>query len=278
MNGIPAEQLYDALDTLRRASAISAEAMRAEHDAWDTIARHVEQLCPREPDVAQDALVTVVRSISRFRGSSAGEALQWLGSIVRSRRLDAAAKRSRDPVTLALRAKGAREDDDRVDPLESVAPFDGPGAAGATAEGVEVEALRADLERVRELVFGVLATQLREASIAPHRALVRERQARVCWLSIVERAGSDAILASLGPDAPTRATLYKWVERGRPTLLAALRHARRAVTVDPHAQGPMDQEPGLQGVLLALEARVAARRADAGLERPARTGRGAPPI
>jgi hypothetical protein len=282
---IDAAVLLGALDTLRSARAVSLAAAREAHGAWDTIDAYFGTACRGDRDAAQEALLTVMRSVGSFRGTSPGEALKWLQRIAWTRMADGHARRRRDPVALALRATRGPGDDGRGGPLDGLVA---PDAAPDEDDGhLAAGELRARLDELRDRVFDALDMRLGASGVPAARALVVRRQARVCWQSIVEGRTSDEILSGLGADAPKRETLYKWVERGRAPLLDALQAARRdanthgAVDGSPHDgardAGETDEAAREEArwrarVLARVEAKVAQRRADVGRERPRRAG------
>ncbi|MCC6877700.1 MAG: hypothetical protein IT378_25550 [Sandaracinaceae bacterium] len=248
-----AEPLFDALCALRDAADPSASEHRAR---WRTIARWLEQAfagASAEHDEARQAtLISLLRHVHELRAESPLQAAKWVAVIHRRKRVDLARRRAADPVHGALRHERAQERGD---------------ARGALIDRVAAEeSLAGDpalIEQVVERVLFHVARDLEETERNAAKRLLRATQAQACLLRVVHEADAGAIAAALDVGEPlTKERIYKWVERGRPVVLAAIARWEREAE-------PEDREHVAE-VARALREIVEERRADAGIARPAR--------
>lgn len=245
------EKLYAALDELRR----TTESGHARHGgAWRTVADFLRLEDPRGSDDArQETLINVLRSVRSFEGLSAGEAVRWLRTVHRNRTRDLWRASTRDPVREGL--ERVRPDADlaasAVERLPAPEPTCAPHAMAALA-------------LTRDAIFTRLEAHLEHQGLGAAKRELRRLQARAAWLRLVQEEDAETIEGLLAPHAvPSRAALYKWVERGRDVLLDVL------ATWTTELEGT-DDATDARRVPLALEEIMKERRADAGVARPAR--------
>lgn len=186
------EALLDALPRLRARDAA----------AWGIVASFLRGLRATRgdegEDVAHDALIAIVLHADDLRSPAPGAAVRWCARIAQRKRIDVA--RARGPrwqlvdaaaVELPVRDDGRHLDDRALDVL--------------------VETIEDAIDRyVNGLTLPAETRMLRrhQARAALHRVLGADTAAIVGMLALGRRFRSDR--------------LAKWVERGRPILIAAL--------------------------------------------------------
>lgn len=235
----------------------SDEPTHPRHDrSWRAIASWLAMAYaergPGADDARQETLVTLFRSVSGMRAESPAQAASWLLTIVRRKHVDALRAAQRDPVTLALRAEPRTPD--VPSPLERL-----PAEA---LERLPAEDGAGQLAQVVATVLEHVHAHLEETVKNPSKRLLRATQARATMLRLVYEEDADAIAEALDHGEPIpRNRIYKWIERGRPTVLAALERWEQ------NLDGQDDPAGAVIGVFREL---VEARRADAGVPRPNR--------
>jgi DNA-directed RNA polymerase specialized sigma24 family protein len=197
---------------------------------------------PRE-DVEQETLVAIARHVRHMEADTPLGAAKWVSTILRRKHVDALREKAVDPVTRGL-ASSPEES-----PLDELAAEEPLPAAHAVLEDRYDRMERALLEFVEQSEPNVLTRVTRRA------------QARAAFYRLVldlDAEGVDSRLRMAEPVGKDR--LYKWVERGRPLVAAAMR-----AWAERH---PSDEEiAALAKVAIEL---VEERRADAGKPRPSR--------
>lgn len=220
---------------------------------WREVARWLEQAfpghAPDAEDARQEALISLMRHVGAMRAESPLQAVKWVSTIVRRKRLDALRARGRDPVHEAL-ARAPRGVDD-PSPLERL---------------VADEERALDPREVERLVTTVLEhvhRALEETEPNALRRQLRRTQAHAALLRLVRGADADAIATALEQGEPIgRDRVHKWVERGRPVVALGLERWARVARADEREE--------IEPVIAALRQLVQERRADAGVPRPDR--------
>ncbi len=252
----PAELLFEHLLLLRDAE----DPTHPRHDkSWREVSRWLALAHPSRTqdaeDARQEAMASLIRYIGGMRAESPVQAAKWLMTIVRRKHVDVARASARDPVTKALRAEPRGPD---ATPLLDRIASDPQSRDGAPA-----------LARVVNLALEHVQAFLEETVRNPGKRLLRAAQARATLLRLVYEQDAEAIVEALDYGEPIpKDRLYKWVERGRPTVLAALDRWEGSL------QDEGDGETMLP-VIEALRELVGKRRADAGQPRPGRRRGGA---
>ncbi len=190
-------------------------------------------------EVAQDALIAIARHVGSLEASDPAAAVTWVTRIVRHKKIDHARIRAR---ARQIRATDSGEAS-AIDQLER---DDG--------RPVDERALGMLVEVVEEGI----AAHVASLGLPPPEAHLRRLQARATLHRLLGESVDDlrailALDASFGGDR-----LSKWIERGRPTLDAAL-----ARMIPAH-----DTDAAM--VLETLREAVQLRRGDHGVARPAR--------
>lgn len=243
------EALFDALCTLRDAG----DPWDPRYDAeWRVIDRYVHTSWPgggpEGEELRQETMFAIARSVSRMEAAHPLQAAKWVATIRRHKKIDARRAWHADPVARWL-DRGEERALDRV-----VAHEHRPSIASNA------------VEQVIDQVLIEVDVMLSERERDPAQRHLDRLRARAAIRRLVLRADFDELLAALDagePLSPDR--VYKWVERGRPIVLAALeRWAARAA-----------EEPAELEIVRTLREIVEARRADAGQPRPGRR-RGSP--
>jgi hypothetical protein len=206
---------------------------------WRVVDRFLGGILPRAHDdeARQRTLIAIYRSAGAMRAENAAGAERWVRRIAERKRIDA--RPGRDARAGSLTGTSGET-------LDVPSP---EGAAVSLDEG-RLAALLTEIEEVLEEL-------LEERFPAPAARILPRAQARARLLRALELPLPE-IAAALGlPEPPSTATLSKWIERGLPLLSQALdRWGARSLHHAPLAE--------------AVRARVEARRADAGKDRPAR--------
>ena len=193
-------------------------------------------------DVQQDVSLKLLRSNTGFVGDTDAAAVAYLRAVVRNVIIDLGRRDEVRP-----RAVPSREGET---PLVDRVPAPDPDADTSHADG----------ERAVEALLDRLLAET-ECMIERSGKHVVQRQnawnaAQSTVLARIRGMEAESIATELGVPTASRACIHKWVERGRPLLLAAL--DQLATTADPaglHAMG------NLRGILVK-------RRQDAGKARP----------
>jgi hypothetical protein len=245
-----ADALYDALVALRA----SSDPLDRRHDAeWRAIDGFLRATFPGGgsdgDETRQETLIAIARGVHAMEATVPLAAMKWVSTIHRRKKVDAIRARSRDPVERGL-ARGASDEGTSIlDRLES-------------------EGARPDEEAIARVIATIedqVAAMLAESEASPAIRHLRRLQARASLRRLVLEEGFEAIIEALDADEPlTRERVYKWVERGRAIVTAALdRWAREA------GEGSTVAE--VAGVVREV---MVERRVDAGRPRPARRRRG----
>jgi hypothetical protein len=237
------EELYESLDRLRGSEDPRGFSHRSD---WSRVERFLQTTYPRgtEDDARQETLLSVLRNVSRMEATTPKQAAKWIGTIHRRKRVDELRAKKSDP--LAKVRSGPSDGDEHTDALERV-----PATETLHLRSEHFAAL---LETVESKVEDSLADE------TPLTRALRRVQARAALRRVLLDESADEIIPALGvPTPPNRDLLYKWIERGRPLVIAALRCWAQAE--------PQDRE-----VAEALAELMAERRADAGVPRPSRRG------
>ena len=186
-----------------------------------------------------------------MRAEGPRQAVKWVTTIHRRKRVDALRAIRTDPVQQGLRDSSRHPD--APSPLERLTDDAPPILSSAAIEAV----LTATLEQVH--------LALEETVRSAAKRALRRTQAQAALLRIVCEWDAEAIVAALDYGEPIqRDRLYKWVERGRQPVLAGLERWER--TADAETWDSV-------GVVVeTLRELMQERRADAGVPRRARRG------
>lgn len=238
------EELFAALSRLRELAPEAAGRERAE---WRIVERWLRANHPRGRDVEdvhQETLIAIARHVSTLEATHAGGAVRWVNTIRKRKLIDLVRHESRSPARLGLAYAPADDGSMPVDLLErdDARPVD-PQALELLVEAVEV----AIGEHADATWTNAIDRQLRrlQGRATLQRSLGQD-------LDGIRRA------LALGPDLGDD-RIYKWIERGRPVLLAALARIRE------------DASEEVVPVIDVLVELASARRVDAGRPRRPRT-------
>jgi hypothetical protein len=226
--------LFGALCVLRDAANPFARELAAEWRAIDAWVRGCAWHAFRDhDDVHQRTLLAIAENVRGMRATTPSQAAAWVSSVVRRKRIDASRFQGRD-----LAWKGMREQPFDGDPFSRIAaPEDRPT--------LDAEAVIALLEqRIAEHVSRTARPTSKGVALMQGRAAIRR---------LVLEDDADEIAAALGVEV-SRDCLYKWTERGRAVVLAAL---------DAWQDAPGELVPFVRAAMWE-------RRADAGTPRPER--------
>jgi DNA-directed RNA polymerase specialized sigma24 family protein len=245
--------ILETLEALRDAEDPSAPALGW---AWSALSDHIDQryrLPSREhDDVRQRTLLKVLGAVARMDADTPSRAEAWLRKVHRSARIDHHRTRGDQ---LMDRALDTTPKDADAGWVERVGPTTRGQTEPAEARGVDEEAaidaaLSEVLERCARWIDDNVKSKVKRQG--------DRRRAQVALLANVRGEGYDGIVAALGvTPAPSKAAVYKWVERGREQVIL------------PALEG---WEHPIAGALRELL--VGARRADAGKPRPGRRSDG----
>ncbi len=242
------DELLLALSRLRDAARGSVPRARArEQSDWravEAFVRHSRATYGQDgDDVVQETLIAMARHVADLDARDAASAIAWATRIVRHKKIDLARARARE----GKRAEARDGDASAVDQLErdDGTPID-DRALAVLIEVVE-EGIAARVESL-----GIASAADRQLKRMQARATLH----RVLGQSTAHLRGVLALPPTFADDR-----LHKWVERGRPLLVAVL---------DALA---WDHEGAARGVFTALREAALARRVDAGLARPDRRKR-----
>jgi DNA-directed RNA polymerase specialized sigma24 family protein len=245
------EELFAALSRLRELSSEPADPAPSDRGQreWRVVERWLRTHHPRAretEDLHQETLFAIARHVSTLQAPHAGAAVQWITTIWRRKFIDLLRSEARSPTRLGLAHHVA---DDGTMPIDLVLRDESPS--------VDAHAVELLIETV-EVAIGEHAE-----SAYPNAAdrQLRKLQGRA-MLHRVLGADLDGIrrALALGPDIGDD-RIYKWTERGRPVLLAALELLRQGASEDTLP------------LLTAMEDVATTRRLDAGRPRgPAAKG------
>lgn len=245
------DTLFDALVALRD----GGDPLDRRHDArWRTIDAWLRATFPAvdadADEARQETLLAIARGVVSMEASVPAQAMKWISIIHRRKKIDGLRVRSRDPVRRGLDRGGQG---DELPPLvEQIAGIDEPRVDPAAIERI--------LETVEEHVEAILAEDHEHSPAGRH---LRRLQARATLRRLVLEADFEELTRSLDADEPlTRDRVYKWVERGRPLVLAALDR-----WIAEEGEGTM-----VASIAAVVRGIVEARRSDAGRARPERRG------
>ncbi len=217
---------------------------------WRAVARFIGYQRPNIPDRVlpdgrQEALIAVFESIGTMTAPTADGRRGWLRSVLRNRARDI----YRVEVRPIYRVTGSTIEAEREHPGDAAA--EPRSDVLATVRDTLVKHVEAGILDI-PIVYGVgRSTNTQIASRRVWRA-----QATVAIDALIfERDGAD--LAA--EHRVSRDVIYKWIERGRPFVLAGLDRWECSVVHD------------LEGAIVErARERVSERRADVGLARPER--------
>jgi DNA-directed RNA polymerase specialized sigma24 family protein len=232
------DELFAALSRLRDAARGGTRELRSERADWRTVdawlRRHRIARSEGGDDLLQEALLAVARRVGGLEARDGSSAAAWLVRVLRHKQIDAARIRASQ----------------RVEPLED----DALAATTHDAPPLDDDAL----DRIVAIVEDAIAMHVSTLELAPADALLRRLQARATLQRALGATGPEIRHALAIDDAVRDDRLHKWVERGRPILVAAL--AR------------IGAEPGsvLASAIEQLRDVALERRIDAGIARPAR--------
>lgn len=237
------EELLGALGRLRDAARGVRRDRTRELADWRVVDAFVRRnraaMGEDGDDIAQDALIAIARHVGTLDAEDPGAVVAWVTRIVRHKKIDrirrrAIERKQLEPSTGETSAVDLLERDDG-----------GP---------IDEQALGRLVEAVEEGLIAYVAT----LRLAPAEAHLRRLQARATLHRVLGESVPElrAILAL--DESVTTERLWKWIERGRPTLDATLERLIAAHEGDAAA------------VFEALREALHVRRADAGIARPSR--------
>ena len=213
---------------------------------WYTVSKWLEQtfpgLQPETEEARQETLITLMRHVTRMQAESPRQAAKWLSTIHRRKYIDMVRQHQRDPVRQGMLYE--RPDEEGVSRLD------------------KVEA-KESLHLPEHVMDAILARVLHETSQALEHATksktkrqLRRTQAQATLLRLVLDMEANTIIDLLNyGEAISNDRLYKWVERGRDSVLLGLTHWRNHASED---EAPL---------IDTLEEIIQKRRADAGKPR-----------
>lgn len=244
------DSLFDALVALR----VSGDPFDRRNDAhWRTIESWLRSTFPaRDADAdeaRQETLIAIGRGVGSIEAKAPLQAVKWVATIHRRKKVDGLRLRSRDPIQRGLE--------------RGLPDGDGPPLVERLASDDELPLDASVIERVLATIEEHVQAHLEatEPSLAARH--LRRMQARATLHRLVLEADFDELSAALDADEPlSRDRVYKWVERGRPVVLAAL---DRWVA----AEGEGSVAADIAGTVREI---IEARRVDAGRPRPDRRG------
>jgi len=243
--------LYETLDVLRH----SDDPFASVHGArWRVIegwvrARHRHDQQGDRDDVIQETLLAIGRNVVRMDATTPAAAAKWASIILRRKHVDAIRGRMRRS---DRDARGGPAGEEELDQIEGPPP------------PVPPELLEDRHDRIEAVVLAYIEEEVQ----APLQRVTRRAQARACLHRLVRDLDIDEVDARLRlPDPISKERLYKWIERGRPTVAAAMRAWTQATPDD-------DEVRAMAQVVIEL---VETRRADAGKPRPERRHGGGQP-
>ncbi len=226
----PRSVLFLALCALRASSTIDAPGL-APH--WRTVDRWLRDRArkrdPGHEDVHQETMIAVARGVRSMQAATPVAAAAWLRSVLVHKRSDVRRCVRRDRMV-----------SDHVKPVDA---YPAPDVPPAVSPDTVIDALEADVARH-------LLRTVRRAATRDRRRL----QSRAALRRLVLGEDLDAITNALDLDV-SPACVYKWTERGRAIVLAAL-------------DRPTDDALTEARELACLAMRE--RRSDAGHDRPER--------
>jgi DNA-directed RNA polymerase specialized sigma24 family protein len=247
VSGPSHDELFAALSRLRE---LSPEDAARERTAWSVVERWLRANHPRgreADDVHQETLIAIARRVSSLEAEHAGAAVRWVSTIRKRKFIDLIRNESRSPARLGL--SGTFANDDVPTPVDLLERDD--------ARAVDPEAL--------ELLVEAVEVAIGEHADATYTNAIDRQLRRLQGRAMLHRAlgqdleGIRAALA-LGPELGAD-RIYKWIERGRPVLLAALARLRAEASEESLA------------VIEALAELASSRRIDAGRPRPDRASK-----
>lgn len=244
--------LLPVLTALREADDPAAPALGW---AWAALSDHLDRryrLPAREhDDVRQRTLLKVLRAVSAMNAETEGGAEAWLRKVHRTARVDHHRTQSGKMMDEALRTTPRDADGEW---LGRVAP----AAESSERPDDEEAALDHALDVVLERVTMWLAQNVKR----PNKRAGDRRRAEAALLANVRGLDAGQIASRLadGENAPSKAAIYKWIERGRENVVLPAISEWRHPVAEPLAEV-------LRG----------ARRADAGRPRPKRRKAVSPP-
>jgi DNA-directed RNA polymerase specialized sigma24 family protein len=233
------DELYAALDALRAADdryAASADVHWRVIDVW--LRTRFGGRGADADDARQETMISIARHVREMEADQPAAAAKWVATIHRRKRVDAFRSRKKDAIARGLeRTRGDEEGEGAIELVE-----------GGIERGVDPRTI----ERVVADVEDRVAVHLEETCDDPIARHARRTWARAALRRLVFEEGFEELEAALGDGKPLpRDRVYKWVERGRPIVLAAL-------------------EGWESEVAIAIREIVAPRRIDAGRPRPER--------
>ena len=239
------QALLGALMRLRDAARGTAiRDLARERSDWRVVETLLRRTRPTQgvdgDDVLQETLIAIARHVGELDARDAGSAVAWCTRIASHKRIDLARARARE----APRAEAREGEPDVIDLLErdDGHPLD-DRALTLLIDGIDDAIVR----HVDGL--GITSAQERQLKRTQARATLH----RVMGAETDQLRSVLALEPSFGSDR-----LAKWVERGRPLLLAVLERLA------------WDHEGDARAVLLSLRDLVLTRRVDAGIARPER--------
>ncbi len=203
------ESLYEALSALRTSKAPLTRAHDAHWKVVESWLRMSFQGRGADSDEAhQETLIAIGRNVQSMQASVPFQAVRWIKTIHQRKKVDLLRARSRNPVLRGLEKTSSESRASEVEQLESQdEPRLDPEAA----------------ERIVSIVEAQVEIYLRSSNTAPSMRHLKRLQGRAALRRLVLDADFDELCDVLATGEPmTRDRVYKWVERGRPVVLAAL--------------------------------------------------------
>jgi len=203
--------------------------------AWRSLSDHLDRRYRLEhrvhDDVRQRTLLKVMTAARAMEAGTEGRAEAWLRQVHKSAHMDHHRSRGGQLMDKALRATPK---DDSATWLERVGPRTEAQDARPEDEGAAIDAaIEAVLDRAAVFV-GETITQPKKRNASLLRA-------QVALMANIRGMDTPAIIAALDRDPPpSKAAVYKWVERGREQVLVPALEAWDhpiAATLSAHLEG-----------------------------------------
>jgi len=236
------DELFAALCRLRDAARSGARDRRREHDDWRTVDAWLRRQRAAHDsdgdDLVQESLLSIARRIGELDARDGSSAAAWLSRIVRHKRIDRVRQRARQG--------------QRVEPIADESPTDAIARDDAWQLDDDAHV------RLVQIVEEAITQQVATLTLPAAEGALRRTQARATLHRVLGASQTELRAALAIDDAVTNDRVHKWVERGRPVLVAAL---DRIVT---------DPDDVLRVLVDRLREVALERRIDAGIARPGR--------
>ncbi len=211
------------------------EVVRAHEDpshpdaasAWTSVYRWIRERCGRDGDLHQETLLAVIRHRKHCEATEALAVAKWISVIYSRKRIDSFRRAKHDRALVSL--------DEKISD-------DGPVRSETIAQNVSAPHADGLLAAFVETTTAALLNDCASDLSAERRTYLRTQIRLALLRELLDYDLQDLLLevpAILLDNAPLKSDrIYKWVERGRTTLLSWLR------------KPPRDLDPELCAALL----------------------------